>query len=437
MNRVFNLSVCFGLLIVLIAVSPVLAITGSWIGPQLVTLTVAAMLIFIPAAPKADVQRSFAIYKPLAITAVLPTIWMLLQLVPVPLGSIDHPVWRSAAAALNEPLAGHVSVDLGYTLRSLLGYLSLISLTFITTVLTRDRDRAETLLFGLCAVTTFIAIQLILFRGSVVLKLDDTAIGFGNALIALTTFGTILNVAFIIRAVERNETRSQNSSIRKSTGLILTGCVGAVVCFAALMLAASVNVILSLAFGMAVICLVVALRRLNPGRWTTATVCAAVLVASAGVVTLRFATNPTAIPLFRFATDQSPDAGGATLRMLSDANWLGGGVGTYQALAALYRDVGGGPGQTVLNTVTSSVLEWGWGGLLIIIVLISQLFILLFRGALLRGRDSFFSASAAACVVIIFCEAFCDASFTGLTVQMLAAIIIGLGLSQTTGRRST
>lgn len=40
-------------------------------------------------------------------------------------------------------------------------------------------------------------------------------------------------------------------------------------------------------------------------------------------------------------------------------------------------------------------------------------------------------------VVTAFCEASCDASFTAITVQMLAAIVIGLGLAQTTGGRAS
>ena len=120
MNKARNHAISFGLLVVLIAVAPVLAITPGWLGPQLLTLATAIMLLLLPSAPEADVRRSRAIFKPLAVTALFPVAWMLLQIVPVPLGSIEHPVWRSAAAALKEALSGHVSVDLGYTLRSLI-----------------------------------------------------------------------------------------------------------------------------------------------------------------------------------------------------------------------------------------------------------------------------------------------------------------------------
>jgi hypothetical protein len=60
----------------------------------------------------------------------------------------------------------------------------------------------------------------------------------------------------------------------------------------------------------------------------------------------------------------------------------------------------------------------------------------MFAGALRRGRDWFFSAAASGCIVVLFCEAFCDASLTHSASQIIVAIIMGLGLSQTVGRTS-
>jgi hypothetical protein len=152
---------------------------------------------------------------------------------------------------------------------------------------------------------------------------------------------------------------------------------------------------------------------------------------------LRFAANPSVSPLFRFAKIETAEAEAATLRMISDANWAGAGVGSYPALADIYRDAAGAPGDAAINTITSMVLEWGHAGLLIAIVVLLHMFVVLFRGALSRGRDSFYATAAAACLVVVFCEAYCDSSFTDITVQMIAAMIIGLGLSQTIGQRAT
>jgi hypothetical protein len=432
------LAISFGLLVVLIAASPVQAITPGWLGPQLLTLTVSIMLFLLPGAPAADVQSSMVIFKPLAVMALLPAAWMLLQIVPVPLESIEHPVWRSASAALKEALSGHVSVDLGYTVRGLFGYLSLISLTFLTSVLTRNRDRAEMILFALCTITTFIALELILFRDLAAFKSDNSPTNSAGSLVALAAFGVILNVAFIVRTKERHETRGQRKpqALRSYVGIMLLGAIGAIICLIAMIRSTTYDILLATAFGLIVLGLVVSIRRLSLSRWTAVTVGVAVFVACGGVIALRFAANPSVSPLFRFTGIESAEADAATLRMISDASWAGGGVGTYQALAAIYRDVTGVPGQTAINTITSMVLEWGRGGLLIAIVLLLQLLVLLFRGALSRGRDSFYAAAAAACLVTAFSEAFCDASFTDITVQIIAAVVVGLGLSQTIGRRA-
>lgn len=432
MNKTRNLAISFGLLIVLIAAAPVLAITRGWLGPQLLTLAVAVMLPLLPGAPKADIRSSLAIFKPLAVAALLPAVWMLLQIVPVPLGSIEHPVWRSAAAALTEALSGHVTVDLGYTVRGLFGYLTLISLAFLTSVLTRNRERAETILFALCTITTFIAVELILVRG-------NSASDFADSLVALTAFGTILNVVFVVRTRERYETRAERRphTARTYIGTMLLGVIGALICLIALIYSTTYDVLIAMAFGLTAVGLVVLVRRLNLGRWTVATVCASVFVACCGVIALRFAANPSVSPLFRFTRIGAAEAEAATLRMISDANWAGAGVGSYAALADIYREAADAPGDAALNTITSMVLEWGRAGLLIATIALIQLLIVLFRGALSRGRDSFYAAGAAACLVTAICEAYCDTSFTDVTVQMLAAIIIGLGLSQTIGQRAT
>jgi hypothetical protein len=438
-DKTRNPAINFGLLLVLIAALPAQAITPGWLGPQLVSLAAALMLVLLPSAPSADIQGSILIFKPLSVVAVLPAVWMLLQIVPVPLGTIEHPVWRSASAALKEGLFGHVSVDLGYTLRALFGYLSLICLTFLTSVLTRHRERAEIVLYALCTITTFIALELILFRDATAFKSDNVQDNSTTSLAALTAFGVILNVAFIVRAAERHETRGQGKpeTLRSYIGIMLLGAIGAAICLIAMIRSTTYDVLLATAFGLIVVGLIVFIRRLNLSRWTAVTVGVAVFVACSGVIALRFASDSSISPLFRFTGAESAEAEAATVRMISDANWAGGGVGTYQALAAIYRDATGVPNQTAINTITSMVLEWGRGGLLIASVALLHILILLFRGAIARGRDSFYAAAAAACLVTAFCEAFCDSSLIEITVQTIAAIVVGLGLSQTTGRRTS
>ena len=412
--------------------APVIAIAPAWLAPQLVIIAIALMLLLLPSFPEADFLHSLTIFKPLAVAAALPAAWIVLQIVPVPLGSIEHPVWRSAAAALPEITSGHLSIDLGSTLRGLFSYLGLISLAFSTCVVTRNRDRAETTLFALCTITTFVAVELLLFR-QFPLRSSNSQ-DATDSLVALAAFGAILNLAFVVRTMERNEARTRSS--RTYVSMLLLGAFGVVLCLTALFVSTTYNVVIATGFGLTALCLVVLIRRLSLGRWTAATVSAAAVVAWGGIIVLRFAANPTVSPILRFAKRESEDGGAATLRMLSDANWSGSGVSTYQALAAVYGEAVRSAGESAIHTIALMALEWGQFGLLICFFLMAQLLVILDRGALRRGRDSFFAAGAAASLVTAFFEAYCDTSLTDITVQMLASIVVGLGLAQTTGRHA-
>jgi hypothetical protein len=431
LTRARNVSICFALLVVLIAMAPVIAFAPVWLAPPLVTIAVALMLLLLPSLPEADILRSLAIFKPLAFAAALPAALMLLQIIPVPLGSIEHPVWRSAAAALPEITSGHVSIDLGFTLRGLFSYLSLISLAFSTCVITRNRDRAETTLFALCTITTFVAFELMVF--SQFSRHAGDSQDATDSLVALDAFGAILNLAFVVRTIERNDARTSSSRTYVST--LVLGAFGVVVCLAALIVSTTYNVVIATGFGLTTLCLVVLIRRLSLGHWTAATVSVAVVVAWGGIVALRSAANPAVSPILRFVKLGTEDGGATTLRMLSDSNWAGSGVGTFQALAAIYGEAARSTGESAINTIALMTLEGGTFGLMIGFFLLAQLLVMLGRGALRRGRDSFYAACAGGSLVTAFFEAYCDTSFSYITVQMLASIIVGLGLAQTSGRQ--
>ena len=221
-----------------------------------------------------------------------------------------------------------------------------------------------------------------------------------------------------------------------TTQLMLWATLGATLCLIDLIVLTTYDVLLAVVTGSTVVGLVVLSRRLGLGRWTFAMLGVAALVMWGGVVALRFTATPSVSPLLRFAKVDSAEAGAPIMRMISDTTWAGTGVGSYHALATIHRDSTGAPADKPINTATKVLLEWGGLGTIVLLVLPLQLLIVLFRGALSRGRDSFYAATAAACVVTAFLETFCDTSFSYITVQILGAVVLGLGLSQTTGRQA-
>jgi len=64
----------------------------------------------------------------------------------------------------------------------------------------------------------------------------------------------------------------------------------------------------------------------------------------------------------------------------------------------------------------------------------AQLFFVTFGGAVRRGRDSFFASAATASILVVLCESFLDSSLLSPSVQIIVAVMVGLGLAQSAGR---
>jgi hypothetical protein len=58
----------------------------------------------------------------------------------------------------------------------------------------------------------------------------------------------------------------------------------------------------------------------------------------------------------------------------------------------------------------------------------------LMRAALHRGRDSFYSAAGASCLVTLLILSFADAGLFGTTLAIIAVSVLGLALAQSRSR---
>jgi hypothetical protein len=82
------------------------------------------------------------------------------------------------------------------------------------------------------------------------------------------------------------------------------------------------------------------------------------------------------------------------------------------------------------STALALAIELGWPMALFAIAATIGLVVILFRGALVRGRDSFYPAAAAACVIMVFGQAFCDISLRHSCVVIVVDLVVALGLAQ-------
>jgi hypothetical protein len=428
------LSIASYLLTALLAATPILAIANGPFAQHAVAFA-AAIMLAAATGSKAEIIAAAQLLKRFSLAALFPILWMVLQAVPLPFSSLANPIWPTTSTALNEAsLLGHISLDPGATLRSLIFFLIDLSLLVSTVIITKDRHRAETILFVLSAVTTFMSVEVLVGQFDTFARVIPSADMAASPFSAAAALAALANGALIARAIERHLNQPDISNFLSARLLfgVFSGLSGIAVALAAMTILAQGSVLAATGLGFSVIFFIAIVRRLGFHPWPSAILFAIFVAIACAVAVPRF--QPGVSGLLGFATSAAPGSLAPAERALSDASWLGSGVGTFELVSRAYQDFGSKPLLVPPSTAVSIAIEWGRPALLILAGVAAQLFLFVFRGAVRRGRDSFFPSAAAASVLVVLCESFFDSSLLTPTVQIIIAVIIGLGLSQSAGR---
>lgn len=415
------MSLAYFALIVSLVSATALEIAGAKFGAQLGTM--AAALALLAAAlntRKADYDhyvratswgRWILIAIPLCIAA---------QLVPLPL-SFAHPIWGSAHDALGGLSLGPITADVGFTLNALLLTLAAISSLTVTILVVRHRGRAELVLFVLSGVTAVSALMLDLHRLS-----PTFAAGLAHDLTtSLAGLGLVLNMAVMQLAAERAET---HHSVLRSVAIGLCGLCGALASAAAIFGLSGANSAIAAAFAVVLMTLILIIRRLDLSPLAAGALSAAALIGAAIVLTFLFERSSGPI-LLRLLPEIGTEAKAALERMLADTRWFGAGAGTFTAVGRIYQS---DPGAVLTAPSVAMAVFAGMGsiGLAAMIAVSLLALVRLFFGALQRGRDSFFPAAAAACVLFALVQSFAGPGLLRPAAILCLSAIVGLGLSQ-------
>jgi hypothetical protein len=231
-----------------------------------------------------------------------------------------------------------------------------------------------------------------------------------------------------MRAIERYESAKGGQAQKIRTALVVIGA-GLIVDIIGLNAGATLNIALATLFGIATFGSVQVIRRVELGDWAALMLIGTMITAAAMIIVWRYDSSRGLSPFLQFASTSSADAISITQRMLSDSRWSGTGAGTFAAILPVYQDLGSAITQPP-STISGIAVELGQPMSLLAIALAAWLIVIFYRGALDRGRDSFFPAAAAAGAVIMLGEAFCDASLLNASVAILGDALIGLGLAQ-------
>jgi hypothetical protein len=431
----FYVRIAFGIFILVMASIPALAILDApLLQESIAVLALAALTGATFVARAADVIQTAEIMRPLKYLLILPVIWMVFQAIPMPFAPLAHSVWASAAAALQQELLGHVSIDPGRTIGALVGYLSGVALILLTVLVTRDRRRAEQSLLALGFVATLTALLLLIgFLGHFSAL---AGISSPDTLAAISLLGIILDLACGVRVYERYESRRGELDGPGLPVLNLIVCaLGSALCLLAFICVATANLGIVAGFGVLTFALVQAIRRFDLPPWLVGALCLTVIAAGTMISIWRNDGNQALSFTLQFS-GASGDAAVTTQRMVSDTSWLGNGAGTFTALLPIYQEAGAAI-QNAPTTAAMLTVELGRAALLVIVAIAIWLIVILFRGALARGRDSFYPAAAASCAVLLLGLAFCNVGLSQSAVMLLAEGVIGLGLAQSISRVGT
>jgi hypothetical protein len=373
-----------------------------------------------------------SIIRPAAVLAAIPVVWIVFQILPLQL--LAHPIWASAEAALGQRITGSISIDPGASVVSLGQYLCLVAAAFLSTAIAVDRGRAESLLFALTIAATAIAFIALLqnFLGTG-LHLSQLAKDQASTCVVM---GVIIAAAACIRTIERYETRHTNPH-RSTTVLLRTfiGCAAALLlCAVTLLVGGSRTILIPAGGGLVVLAAIEIIRRFGLGLWGMTGVAVIVI----GVAVLTIAVQPVVhgrSPLLAFA-DSSPQAQSAiTERVLDDTPFVGTGIGTFAAIAPVYREMDDPPLNRLSSTTAATLaIELGRPMLGLIAVAIVASLILFLRASLQRGRDSFYPAMGAGCLVALLLLAFVDVGISGNAAGLIATCVLGLALAQSKSR---
>ncbi|MFK4560625.1 hypothetical protein [Bradyrhizobium ottawaense] len=416
------MSLAYFALIVSIVSASALEIAGAKFGAQLGMMAAALSLLAATlSARKADYDhyvrasswgRWILIAIPLCIAA---------QLIPLPLGS-GHPIWASAREVLGGLSFGPITADLGLTLSALILALAAVALLGVTILVVRDRGRAELVLFVLGGVTSVSALTLDLHRLSPSVAGPAATSEFATT---LAGFGLILNLAVMQLAAERAETRH---SLLCSIVLGLFGLAGALISAAAVFGLSGTNNAIAAGFGVVLILLILVIRRLDLSPLAASALAAAALIGAAIVLSFLFEKGSGPV-LLRLVPDVGTETRAALERMLSDTRWFGAGAGTFAAVSRIYQS-DAGAALTAPSAAAAVFAGMGWIGLAVALAVSSTALARLFFGALQRGRDSFFPAAAAACVLFAMVQSFAGSGLLQPAAILCLSVIAGLGLSQ-------
>lgn len=402
----------------LVAITAALAMPESlqsWVLASFLLATAAIVVAIFPSSASLGLAK---LLRPgLVVVLATPALWMALQAVPMPVGTLGNPIWATASAALNEPLAERITVDTGATMLSLAQYCAVLAVALVTAIITLDRYRAGQVLHILMSIAMVATAMWFGKETSVVTGPDGSTVA---------VLGVLLSCATAIRAIDQLRRHSRPGAIASAPLAALSAAIIAmIVCIVALLIRANSTAVVAALLGSAILLSVFAIRVWFLGLWGTAGVIA--------ITTLFFVASATVIP-FKTNTDPtialSTSSQTATERMLQDVGPAGSGAGASTVLLPIYRDIGIGSPRERSTAAAAIVIDMGWAFLCGLVIIAMLGACILIKRSLSRAYDYVYPALGAGASIALTILAFADHGILGFGASLLVAALFGLAFGQ-------
>jgi hypothetical protein len=344
---------------------------------------------------------------------------MLLQVIPMPGGTLINPIWNSAAMALGDKPAGSITIDTGMTLLVICRFTCMVAIALLVALIGQRRQHAD----GLLSVLAGIAALVSLGRIASLLLLPDSLqavpLATRGAAETIGMFGVVLAAAAAVRGYDRSRpNRSRRKTTSSATIEIAAALSAMLVNLTAMVLGDDPGLSFAALFGAGVLIGVVVIREGRLGAWGQA--------GTAAIFGLALATFMAFMP--GHAENE------LIARMSDDARLFGAGAGTLLALAPIY---GGLSAASDISAVATLTIEMGRLFLWAIFLIAVAWTVILLRDSLRRGRDYVYPAAGAGCLVALLISAPSTGGSLSLASCIILSATLGLAVAQSKSEPSS
>ena len=421
------MSISFFALATLIALMPAFGIMDRLQAVGAVSAILSLALATTAFTLPVDSLRRLRRLLPPVLIAVLaaPALWMVMQVLPMPAHTLANQIWSSASSALNRPLSGSITIDIGATLLSLAQYCAVIATALVTAAVALDRPRAIAVLYILTASATLIAAwQIVIGMGLFLHAPNSDSINTAEAVfIAVAGAALSCGAAFHIYEQLRRTGGLKRAGTTSILGLSASA-VAFAICATAILTLGETGSIVATLVGTGTLVAMFLIRRWALGPWGKFGLAATAAVVLFGAMAAIPIKTDSDLAVAWSMQDQT-----ATERMLADVPIVGTGAGAYKALLPIYRDVASNshPQPTAAAVI---IIEMGrpfFGGLVVAALCGAWL---LFSRAIVRRQDFVFAGIGAAMLAAAPILIFTSGDIFGPSASLMAGVLGGLAFAQ-------